>query len=103
MLNIAVLTVDIGNSAPRAFSLSQNYPNPFNAITDIEFSLPAQSDVRLEIFNMVGQKVATLANGVLSVGYHTASWNATKEASGVYFYKLTAGSFAKTNQMTLLK
>jgi hypothetical protein len=103
MLNIAVLTVDTGNSAPRAFSLSQNYPNPFNAITDIEFSLPAQADVRLEIFNMLGQKVATMVDGVLPAGYHTASWNATNEASGVYFYRLTAGGLAKTNQMTLLK
>jgi hypothetical protein len=88
---------------PREFGLYQNFPNPFNPATEIRFTLPFQSDVRLEIFNILGQKISTLVNGLMPAGYHSAIWNGNSAASGIYFYKLTAGDFQKVRQMTLIK
>ncbi|MDX2127828.1 MAG: T9SS type A sorting domain-containing protein [Chloroherpetonaceae bacterium] len=85
------------------FELSQNYPNPFNPSTSIKFSVPAASDVRLEVFNILGQKVATLVNTRLNAGTYTQNFNAINMSSGVYFYRLQAGSFNKTMKMTLVK
>ena len=96
---------DIQNSSviPEDFSLSQSYPNPFNAAATIEFSIPVSEDVRLEIFNLLGQKVETIVDSKLNAGIHSVSWNADGCPSGVYFYKLTAGGFQETRRMTLLK
>jgi hypothetical protein len=88
---------------PKAFSLSQNYPNPFNPTTEIEFALPKNSDVKLEVFNLLGQKVATLVDGSVEAGYHSVRWNASEQASGVYYYKISAGTFTKVQSMTLVK
>ncbi len=74
---------------PGEFSLEQNYPNPFNPSTSIRFALPTASSVRLEVFNVLGQKVAVLHDGQLTAGYHTMHWTATV-ASGLYFYRLEA-------------
>ncbi|MCD6162228.1 MAG: T9SS type A sorting domain-containing protein [candidate division Zixibacteria bacterium] len=86
-----------------AYSLSQNYPNPFNAQTAINFALPEASDVELSVYNILGQKVATLVDGFKQAGYHTVSWKAVNVSSGIYYYKITTGDFIKVNQMTLLK
>ena len=94
---------DPSTGLPIAFSLAQNYPNPFNPSTEIEFALPTGGDVRLDVFNVLGQRVATLVNGFLPAGYHSVNWNASSQASGVYFYKLSAGQFSKVCQMTLMK
>jgi pimeloyl-ACP methyl ester carboxylesterase len=80
-----------------------NHPNPFNPLTEISFSLPAASHVKLEIFNIVGQKVATLIDGQLEPGEHTIQWDGTDAASGVYFYRITAGEYTETKKMSLLK
>jgi hypothetical protein len=92
-----------GSTLPELYTLSQNYPNPFNPATQIEFSIPKQSQVSLKVFNLLGQEVATLVNGVLPVGHHTATFNASNLASGVYFYRIDAGSFSSTRKMLLLK
>jgi Peptidase C10 family/FlgD Ig-like domain/Right handed beta helix region/Protein of unknown function (DUF1565) len=100
-------TVD-RTSLPQMFALAQNYPNPFNPITDISFSLPEASDVRLEIYNIMGQKVKTLVEGQMDAGYKTVVWDGKSNsgssvASGIYFYRLTAGDYVNTKKMTLLK
>lgn len=91
------------NIAPSDFTLSQNFPNPFNPSTNIEYSLPAASDVTLEVFTMQGQKVATLVQGYQSAGQHTVSFNASDLASGMYTYRLTSGSTQIVKMMTLIK
>ncbi|HWR82282.1 MAG TPA: T9SS type A sorting domain-containing protein [Candidatus Deferrimicrobium sp.] len=88
---------------PTEYSLSQNYPNPFNPTTDITFALPQASFVKLEIFNVLGQKVTTLVEGTREAGRHTVEWNASNVGSGVYLYRLAAGDFVETRKMMLLK
>lgn len=93
---------------PKVYSLSQNYPNPFNPMTTIEFSLPMASDVALEVFNIAGQKVATLVNSRLEAGYHSVTWDSRNNsgeplASGIYLYRLKADAFVETKKMMLLK
>lgn len=88
---------------PRHFSLSQNYPNPFNPSTTIEFSLPHSGFVTLNVFNILGEKVATLAAEKLNAGAYTVRWDATGLPSGVYFYRLQAGEFVQTKKLILLR
>ncbi len=88
---------------PTEFSLSQNYPNPFNPSTEISFALPSASDVKLEVFNIMGQRVATLLDQHLEAGNHNVIWDGSQVASGIYFYRLDAGEFTKTRKMVLLK
>ncbi|MBD3232109.1 MAG: T9SS type A sorting domain-containing protein, partial [candidate division Zixibacteria bacterium] len=89
--------------APSEYGLRGNYPNPFNASTNINFSLPEAGNVSLEVYNLLGQKVATLVNGYVEAGQNTVTWDASYQASGVYFYKLSAGEKVFTRRMTLLK
>jgi hypothetical protein len=86
---------DSKNLQAADFHLVQNYPNPFNPSTKIEYNLPQRSQVRLTIFNIFGQEVATLVNGVQEPGNKTVAWNAGNVASGVYFCRLDASSTAE--------
>ncbi|MHB9011475.1 MAG: choice-of-anchor Q domain-containing protein [Ignavibacteriaceae bacterium] len=88
---------------PKQFSLGQNYPNPFNPTTTISFSLPVDSKVELDVYNTIGQRVANLANGEMQAGYHNVEFNASRLASGIYFYRITAGSFNEVKKLILLK
>ncbi len=88
---------------PTEYGLQTNYPNPFNASTNISFSLPEAGEVSLEVYNLMGQRVATLVNGNKVAGQHTVTWDAASFSSGVYFYKLSAGDNVITKRMTLLK
>jgi photosystem II stability/assembly factor-like uncharacterized protein len=86
-----------------AFSLAQNYPNPFNPTTTIAYSVPHKSHVSLTVFNILGQRVTDLVNGDVEAGAHQVSFNAARLASGVYFYKLQAGSYVDTKKLLLIR
>ena len=88
---------------PKQFTLSQNYPNPFNPSSTIEFTLPAAVDVRLEVYNISGQLVSTLVDSRMNAGQHSVVFDASNLASGVYLYRIRAGNFMETKQMTLIK
>ena len=88
---------------PAIYELSQNYPNPFNPTTTIKFSLPKASYVSLKIYNNVGQEVALLLSQYLSAGFYITELKAEAFPSGVYFYRLQAGSFMETKKLVLLK
>jgi hypothetical protein len=88
---------------PKEFSLSNNYPNPFNPSTTIKFAIPQEQYVIIEVYNSTGQKVETLVNRKLSAGYHEVHWNAVNMATGIYFYRIQAGSFKDLKKMILLK
>ena len=89
---------------PKGYRLDQNYPNPFNPTTVIGYELPSAGNVKLEVFDMLGQKVATLVDGNQSAGYHTIDFKASAYSSGVYIYRLTTGSGVQmTKKMLLLK
>jgi hypothetical protein len=88
---------------PFAFELSQNYPNPFNPVTVIEFTLPVAGVVDLSVYNILGQRVATLVHGARAEGWHRAVWNASRFSSGVYFYSLQARGWHLTKKMLLVK
>jgi len=91
----------VGN--PAEFLLFQNYPNPFNPSTTIRFELPVNSQVDLRIYNLLGQEVEVLINNEeLNSGAYKYNFNASQLTSGVYFYKLQAGSFIITKKMVLL-
>ena len=88
---------------PTTFSLSQNYPNPFNPTTTIKYSIPNAGLVTLSVFNILGEQVKTLINQEMSAGNHTVQFNASGLASGIYLYRIQAGSFIQTKKMILLK
>ncbi|MCH7772450.1 MAG: T9SS type A sorting domain-containing protein [Bacteroidetes bacterium] len=91
------------DNIPNDFTLDQNYPNPFNPTTNISFSLPVDSKVRLSVYNLLGEKIAELVNDEFSAGTHTFSFNADGLTSGIYFYRLEAGTFLATRKMILLR
>jgi hypothetical protein len=91
------------NDIPTEYSLNQNYPNPFNPSTQIEFSIPQNSHITLKVFNVLGKEVATLINGERETGSYSLTWNAQNCPSGVYFYRLTAGSYTMTKKLVLMR
>jgi hypothetical protein len=92
-----------GSVIPAAFALEQNYPNPFNPSTVISFTTSKEELVQLSVYNILGNKVATLLNKKIGAGQYHVSFNAANLSAGVYFYKLEAGSFSDTKRMLLLK
>ncbi len=94
---------EIGNEVPVKFELSQNFPNPFNPSTKINFSVAEPGNVKLSVFNVLGQQVAELVNGYLSTGNFTADFDASSLSSGMYIYTLESGAVKITRKMSLLK
>jgi hypothetical protein len=98
----------IGNSEDKVpvldkYSLAQNYPNPFNPTTTIEFSLPVSGNIHLVLIDMLGRVVRDIANGTYEAGTHKVTLNLSDMTSGVYFYRLEAGSFVSTKKLALIK
>ena len=88
---------------PKEYALQQNYPNPFNPSTVINYQLPMTNDVKISIFNLSGQKVATLLSERKQAGYYQVEWNASGFASGLYYYRIEAGGFQDVKKMILIK
>ncbi len=111
VLNITSVRNPDPVSLPAEFSMSQNFPNPFNPSTTITFEIPqlyANSNVNLSIYNLRGQKIRSLVTANMAAGIHAIQWDGTNDigqnvASGLYLFRLTAGDFAETNKMLLLK
>ncbi|OQY71381.1 MAG: hypothetical protein B6D44_13100 [Ignavibacteriales bacterium UTCHB2] len=100
--------VEIEVVGPLTFELAQNYPNPFNPSTNIKYSVPEYANIRLSIYNLLGQVVNTLINSNYTAGNHTVSFNANGLNSGIYFYKIEAfgidgQNFVATRKMILTK
>jgi len=95
--------ISVDNNIVSSFELEQNYPNPFNPSTKIKFNIPMTEKVKIEVFNAVGNKVATLLNEVKEAGSHEIQLNADNWATGAYFYKILAGNFSATKKMLLIK
>jgi len=99
-----VITNAVGvEEAPAGFAVAQNSPNPFNPTTTISFNIPEAGGVSVDVFNIAGQKVTTLANEFASAGSHSVVWDASGFSAGVYFYTVKAGDYSKTMKMTLIK
>ena len=99
----ALVGVNPVAGVPKEFKLEHNYPNPFNPSTKIKFDIPKSSFVNLTVYNALGEKITSVVNKELKEGKYEAEWNASSYSSGVYFYKLTAGSYSATRKMILLK
>ncbi len=98
-----IINESTGEEIPDKIVLDQNYPNPFNPATTIRFYLPEQTAVKISVFNIVGQRVATLVENVLSEGDHSITWDASEMPSGIYIVQLETGNRVLTRKMTLLK
>ena len=100
---LVVNGISNNNEVPKTYSLSQNYPNPFNPTTSIKFSIPTSGNVRLSVYDVLGNEVATLQKGKMNAGNYIVDFNSTGLSSGVYFYKLTADNFSEVKKMVLIK
>jgi len=94
---------DINHITPDEYLLYQNYPNPFNPSTTIEFDLPKAANVRIEAYNIAGQKIKTLLNKKMLSGRHEVEFNAQNLSSGIYFYRIEAGEFQDVKKMILIR
>jgi hypothetical protein len=95
--------IEINVTGPKDFTLFQNYPNPFNPSTTIKFALPVAGNVKINVYNSLGQLVETLIDGEMQSGYHEVNFDASRLASGVYLYQLQAGEYISIRKMVLIK
>ncbi len=95
--------IPVSTEIPEKFSLSQNYPNPFNPATKIRFNISSPAEVKLQVFDILGKEVKMLVNESFQPGVYETDFDASTLPSGVYFYRLTAGTFSESKKMVLLK
>ena len=105
-----IITVDLTTltnvenlELPKVYSVSQNYPNPFNPSTTISYQVPKTSQVKIEVYNSLGQLVATLANSEKNIGEYQVQWDGSEEASGIYFARMTTPEYSSSIKMMLVK
>lgn len=91
------------SNLPTKFALEQNYPNPFNPTTIIKYEIPQNGFVSLKVYDILGKEVALLENGIENAGRYEVKFDGSNLSSGVYFYRIQAGSFSKTKKLLLLK
>lgn len=101
--NFTPTGIENEGTIPETYSLSQNYPNPFNPSTTIKFAIPENSNVKLEIYDLIGRKVTTLINSELNPGTYSVQWEASNYTSGIYFYRIETNNFTTVKKMLLLK
>jgi hypothetical protein len=102
--NVVVTDVEpIAPELPGVFALRQNYPNPFNPKTTIVYEVASRQSVRLGVYDLLGREIATLVNETKSPGTYEVTWDASGQPSGVYFYRLSAGSFTESKKLVLLR
>ena len=94
---------EAASTLPSSYELEQNFPNPFNPATTIRYSISKASNVELKVFDLLGREVQNLVSTVQPPGQYSVTFNALDLASGVYFYRLTAGTFTETKKLMLLK
>ncbi len=103
-IDVVTFVENKGNEIPKTFTVYQNYPNPFNPATQIVFDLPENGNVKVEIFNSLGEKITTLYDGFMSAGFgKVIRFDAVDLPSGVYFYSLTTSKFSSVKKMVLVK
>ena len=100
---VDIKTTDSSLTIPDAFALKQNYPNPFNPSTTIKFSLPAQTQLKINIYNMLGELVRTISEGIYEAGYYNIIFDASELSSGTYIYRLESNNFTDTKKMILIR
>lgn len=104
MIKIDLITgINSEPGIPKKYCLNQNYPNPFNPVTTIDFSIPANEFVSIEVFNALGERISELVNSKLAAGNYSVDFNGENLPSGIYFYRISTGEFAQTNKMILVK
>ena len=107
-MTVGDVGIDLPEGVPGSFALHQNYPNPFNPVTSIRFDIPELSFARMDIYNLLGQRVRTLFHGAIEPGYHMVQWDGKNDIgeelpSGMYMYKLHAGTYIAMEKLVLLK
>lgn len=100
---VLIAATRVAADLPKEFMLSQNYPNPFNPTTTLEYGVPVDAKVKVEVFNILGQLLAVPVDEVRQAGYYKVTFGTQNLPSGVYFYRMTAGSFVQTKKMQLIK
>ena len=108
VIDARTLAVGDPGFIPEVFSLAQNYPNPFNPVTKIGYGLPKSSNVRVDVYNLMGENVATLVNKKQNPGYYFITWDSKNNmgipvSAGVYIYQIRAGDYVKSRKLILLK
>ena len=111
IIKVGLSTTDVrlvDNGIPSVFQLEQNYPNPFNPSTKINYAVKKLSHVRIAVYNLLGQEIATLVNGELAAGRYTINWNGIDSkgrslSTGIYIYRMTTGNFTETKKMMFMK
>ncbi|HEY6625930.1 MAG TPA: T9SS type A sorting domain-containing protein, partial [Ignavibacteriaceae bacterium] len=100
---VTMLKITKQQTLPTTYNLEQNYPNPFNPSTTIKFSIPEATNVTLNVYNTLGEKVAELVNTNLEAGRYNYQWDASNIASGIYIYELKTNKFISSKKMILMK